>query len=270
MNIEEYISSGILERYILDSTSKQESQEVECMSKIYPEIREELDHLTKTIENLSIQNAVQPPAHLKSKLFEKIKVEKQEARNNETTALTSSKQHQNKSLGRFAIAASIAVLIISGIVYAYMRNNQLNIENQLSQLKVENKKLINDKIKLDDSNKTQEELLALLKNPDTEKINLSDIKNPGKNLASVFWNKASEETFIQHNLPELNQENQYQLWTIIDEKPVDMGMISKDPNTDLITQMKSTKNADAFAITIEPLGGSKVPSLEQLVVLGKV
>lgn len=42
MDIEDYIASGILENYVFGHVSAQEMQEVECMSHIYPEIKEEL------------------------------------------------------------------------------------------------------------------------------------------------------------------------------------------------------------------------------------
>ena len=42
MNINDYISSGILEQYVLGDISPQEKKEVECMSHIYPELQEEL------------------------------------------------------------------------------------------------------------------------------------------------------------------------------------------------------------------------------------
>jgi len=34
--------------------------------------------------------------------------------------------------------------------------------------------------------------------------------------------------------------------------------------------MKNTPEADAFAITLEPLGGSEQPTMEQLKVIGKI
>ena len=50
MDIKEYISSGILESYVLGNASEQERREVECISSIYPEIRQELDALSRSLE----------------------------------------------------------------------------------------------------------------------------------------------------------------------------------------------------------------------------
>ncbi len=69
------------------------------------------------------------------------------------------------------------------------------------------------------------------------------------------------------NLPTPPTDKQYQLWALVDGKPVDAGMI-----TDLedLQAMKEMPEAQAFAITLEPKGGSVNPTLEQLYVIGNV
>ena len=76
MDIKEYISSGIIENYVLGNVSPQEKQEVECMSHIYPEIKTELEQLQTAIENIAFTLEKNPPAHLKSKILDAIKNEK--------------------------------------------------------------------------------------------------------------------------------------------------------------------------------------------------
>jgi anti-sigma-K factor RskA len=62
---------------------------------------------------------------------------------------------------------------------------------------------------------------------------------------------------------------QYQLWAIVDGKPVDAGMI--DLNQPIVfQQMKTINSAQAFAVTIENVGGSATPSLETMCLLGNV
>ena len=69
MNIQEYISSGILELYASGNVSPQEKQEVECMSHIYPEIKEELLRTQQALEAYANAHAVTPPAHLRAKIL---------------------------------------------------------------------------------------------------------------------------------------------------------------------------------------------------------
>ncbi len=46
MNIREYIKTGILEMYVLGQTSDEENLEIAALSKIYPEIKTEIDEIT--------------------------------------------------------------------------------------------------------------------------------------------------------------------------------------------------------------------------------
>src|SRR6185436_617185 len=80
--------------------------------------------------------------------------------------------------------------------------------------------------------------------------------SPGA-AAKIFWMQNTGEVFIDpSNLPEAPAGKQYQLWGIVDGKPVDGGMIltsSKDKKY-RIQKMKTFGKAEAFAITLETEG----------------
>jgi anti-sigma-K factor RskA len=69
-------------------------------------------------------------------------------------------------------------------------------------------------------------------------------------------------------MPKLPTDKQYQLWALIDGKPVDLGLFDQ-PQRNVILKMKNTQKADAFAITIESRGNTGGPNLEQLQSMGK-
>jgi anti-sigma-K factor RskA len=60
---------------------------------------------------------------------------------------------------------------------------------------------------------------------------------------------------------------QYQLWAIVDGKPVDAGMVG---DCEGLCKMKVINRAEAFAITLEKEGGSSAPTLTAMYVMGKV
>jgi anti-sigma-K factor RskA len=67
----------------------------------------------------------------------------------------------------------------------------------------------------------------------------------------------------------LSLENQYQLWAIVDGKPIDAGVF--DSNLSGLVKMKDiTSGASTFAVTIEPRGGSVSPSLHTMQVVGNI
>ena len=72
MNIPDYISSGILESYALSTVSDQERREVECLSAIYPEVRQALDQHTLTLENDALMHSMAPPVDLQEKIRQRL------------------------------------------------------------------------------------------------------------------------------------------------------------------------------------------------------
>ena len=52
LNIQEYISSGILELYVRGSLSATEMQEVEEMANAHPEVRQEIEEIEKAVERM--------------------------------------------------------------------------------------------------------------------------------------------------------------------------------------------------------------------------
>jgi mannose-6-phosphate isomerase-like protein (cupin superfamily) len=64
-NIVEYIRSGILECYVLGSTTPEETTQVEAMAAAYDEIRKEIDDISRTIEKYAGEHALQPSETVK-------------------------------------------------------------------------------------------------------------------------------------------------------------------------------------------------------------
>ena len=61
MNINDYISSGILELYVTGELSPAERAEVEAMAVKHPEIRTELEAIEIAMEKYAMMHAVEPP-----------------------------------------------------------------------------------------------------------------------------------------------------------------------------------------------------------------
>ncbi len=69
MDIKAYINSGILKQYALNVLSADERAEVEQMCTGYPEIKQALERIEDSLENLAQQNPVQPPPELKDTIW---------------------------------------------------------------------------------------------------------------------------------------------------------------------------------------------------------
>ena len=75
MNTQEYISSGILEAYILGTASKDEAGILECVMAHNAEVRAAYEEAQKILEDFTTAQAIEVPDSIKGKIWEKIKSE---------------------------------------------------------------------------------------------------------------------------------------------------------------------------------------------------
>jgi anti-sigma-K factor RskA len=96
-------------------------------------------------------------------------------------------------------------------------------------------------------------------------------KHPGM-MATVYWDPHNRNTYLgTTNLPVPPAGMAYQLWAIVDGKPVNMGMYN--PATEkgpLAMKDVAAGQVQAFAITLEKQGGSSTPTMDQMYVIGKI
>jgi anti-sigma-K factor RskA len=273
LDIEAYIQSGIIESYVLGLSSTEEAIEVEKLRLQYPEIDKALEGFSVMLEKEAFENAIAPPADVKSKIIAGIKEDERKTafvpilplKNSDTNI---SAPVRSLRVWRFAAAASILLFIVSSAfnVYLYKSYNEKNAAYIA---------LLTDRNSLQASNqvyqthmKEWQSALSVLHDPKMAMIKLADV-NGQKNFATVFWDRNNKDVYLVCNvLPEVKAGKQYQLWALVKGKPVNAGII--DPACEGVCKMITTPQAEAFAITLENEGGSSTPTMEQLYVMGKV
>ena len=273
MKIEEYIASGILENYLLGVVSPQEKQEVECMSHIYPEIKQELNVLEFAMEKYLLTQETSVPSDLWSII--EAKLEDRNASQSSSEDSKDTKTVEIASINRpsrvttLFMVASIAAILIIGFFFV-QTNNKLNnkesqfasIQNEIQGLKEENNGVL-DKLKY------EKEMVAFFSDPDTKSVVMKGLPAKDTNANSqVCWNSKTKKVMLCiGELPANPEDKQYQLWAMVDGKPVDLGVFNSDGTHPMIP-MTSIENPQAFAVTLEKKGGSPTPTLSELYVLG--
>jgi anti-sigma-K factor RskA len=264
VNIQEYISSGILEAYVLGELSEHERTGVEKNLVQYPELREELNRVEDAQENLLLQTAILPSADVKEKLLKEIESRKPAGK---TIAL---QPDMHIGFWKFAAAASVTIaLITSYLAYTYHTKWKTS-ESDLTILIAQNQQIAQDYNQVNNRLNTMETELKVIADPTFKRVIMTGTPNAPQSIASVYWNENSKEVYLSiQNMKELARENQYQLWAIIDGKPVDAGVF--DGNVAGLLKMKEIgPGAVTFAVTIEARGGKSSPSLETMQVAGNV
>lgn len=279
MDIKEYIASGIIDSYVLGFSSDQERREVECMSSIYPELKEELTSTQLILEKYAQSLAIAPPTSLKDKIMELIRNTTQEstASADEPTASSGSQAKVIRMVPnswRIGVAASIAALIGIGVLYVSQRNTVSNLQEQIAQVETESQKeqnaLKNQLASLELSLNETEELKKFIMHEHTDEIVLAGTAISPESKVRAYWNtEVANVVMIADKLPTPEEGKQYQLWAISNGTPMDLGVMDKAAvMSSQITV--STKDVQAFAITLEKEGGSPTPTLEQMYVVGTV
>ncbi|OIN59212.1 anti-sigma factor [Arsenicibacter rosenii] len=270
MNVAEYIASGTLEAYILGAASDQERREVECLSSIYPEIKQELDQLALALEDYAMALSVEPPVALREQIMSQLTfgvTQKTTAADEEEPETKVLPMPDTRPIYNFTwiAAASVGLLLLafSFFLITRLRDNQ----QALASLRSTNAALQQDINALKTQQSSSSQVMALLRQPGTQIIQLKgNEKAPDGNLA-VYWNQQTGQLALDiSSLPALPSSQQYQLWTLKGGKPFDAGVF--DPITGVHHLHPIQQGTvDAFAITIEQRGGSPTPHLESLIAM---
>ena len=275
MDSKEYISSGILESYILGHASPEEAGILECVMKNNAEVKAAYEEAQKTFELLATAQAVTPPNDLKSKIWDKIQLEQNVEDEKPVIPLNSvepkaeiqqietQERKIEKSNGwkNFAVAATVLFLVSIG-ANLYWMSSQNEMKNELAVLK-------SDKQSQNLAMQNLEQKLKITSNPNMLKIVLAGVEKHPESNAVVYWDKTSKDVYLTANsLPKAPEGMQYQLWAIADGKPVSAGMYTDDKDAKIA--LANIPSAQAFAITLEKEGGSEIPTMENMYVMGGV
>ncbi len=262
MNIKEYISTGVLEAYACGQLSQDEINEVEKNLALYSELSKELSIIEETNAALAQHFAITPRARVKEKLFTQIN-------NAPASKIISLASHSTK-YWRYATAASIAFAMLSSYLAFNYWSRWKQSETTLVSLISKNQQIAQDYNTVNQRLDLMELDFKIASNPDFARVVMKGTPNAPQALASVYWNSASKEVYLNiQNLKQLSKENQYQLWAIIDGKPVDCGIFDWQL-AGLLKMKNAYKIPTTFAVTIEARGGKPSPTLETIQVAGNM
>lgn len=280
MDVNEYISSGAIEACVMGLADENDWKELDQMAKLYPEVREYKEKLEKEQEAEHLASANPVPAGLKDKIFQSMEFNKGSEGLQETPVVSIPSKGSNgkplvvpmmptpkpmKWLQR-AVAASVLLLMGSIILNFYFYSKSVSYRNQYKTLLVSQSSLMA-------KSKAMEASFKMMTDPAVKQVVMGGTPKFQGSMATVYWDSRSKDVYlVANNLPAPAAEKQYQLWAIVDGKPVDAGMLELEaPGTgDLLHKMRNIPKADAFAITLENKGGSPSPTMEAMYVMGKV
>lgn len=269
-DIKAYIESGILELYVLGDLSPEERLQVEEMASKHPDIKVELGKIEQSMEWYASENAVEPAEHLRDKILNSLvtnlgddsifPTKKEPVKDNVVTMPV-----RQINFYKYAFAACFAMLVSSVAVlisvYGKLQraNTQLLAMNGQNQQFAKTVSFMNDE--LDVYHDKSFKIITLKGTPKHDSASMLVAFNPVKKKVMI--------DIADLKLPQNDKEHQYQLWAIVDKKPVSLGVFDKtSADTAIMKEMQPVSGPQAFAVTLEPRGGSVNPSMDQMMVIG--
>ncbi|ASZ10196.1 anti-sigma factor [Chitinophaga pendula] len=265
--------SGTIESYVMGVADQQETAELEKLRLQYPEIQAAIESCERALEANARQNAIPITFDLKKNLLASLQNEFkplvfQQTKEQKVGITPVGTPVKKLSAYRVMAAAAVALLVISIAtnVLLYVQYKKVNDSYTV---------LLNGQHLLMADNKAHQQQvqnmyqhIRTISDPGMLKVMMPGIAGRENDLATIYWNTQTKEVYLFANsLPKAPEGKQYQLWALVDGKPVDAGMLD---NCEDICQLKTTEKAQAFAITLENAGGSPTPTMDQMYVMGKV
>lgn len=298
-DFQDYIESGRLEQYALGELDPAARAEVEDWAARHPEVRQELDELLTGLGVYAEAHTLAPPAGLRERVLGRVLAEiggadaapksaptapviapvapaavptmRVSASNPRPAEAYAAAPPATQRSG-WAIAASVALLLsLAANALLYSRWQQTSTElvaAQNSQARFAQTSQVMER-----RLSTTQEQLHILRSPQEFKtVALAGTPAHPTAQARVLYNVAAHRVYLDvQQLPPLPAGKQYQLWALDKGKPVDAGVLASNTATgDSIQQMKDIASAQAFAMTVEPTGGSAGPTLNTMTVIGNI
>lgn len=239
MNVQEYISSGIVESYVLGLASDEERNEFESLCLQYPELLAARQAFELSLEQQAMQYAVAPPVDMKQRIWDEIK-----PTDNESVKVVNLSAAPVRKMNWWKVATAACVLLLAGSLFWIY---DLNVKN--ATLGKENGKA------KEDIRDLMAEVEQIKGNPNIKMASLKGLPASPQSFTTVYWDTASHDVYLLvNNLPKPPSDMQYQLWALADGQPIDLGFINDDyfvKKNRLLIQAKNAQKAQAFAITLE-------------------
>ena len=270
MNVQELISSGKLELYVAGTLSDREMGDVAASAQEYPEVAVEIEKIERAmldfLSPVEFNMAELEKDRQLDQIFDKIHIHR------------GASDGKVVSMGRMrplAVAAITAGLILTTGLSVWFGMRDSNLTREMAALRTDEQQMNADKARFEDHYAKMQEQFTVMRNILTRRVELTSVAGnkitAQDNYMLLYWNPATKKLMLADaHLPNLSPDQQYQLWALYDGKPVDAGVFDYKDNTVSVGFQKDVSGAQAFAVTVEPKGGSASPTLSNLCMMAKL
>jgi Anti-sigma-K factor rskA len=264
LNEQAYIASGAIEACILGIASVEEVDYYNEMRSNSEAVKAYADSFELSLEAHHISNNfLEPKKDLFAAIQHKIDTTK-EADNAPVISIAPKVAMHSKSIWKqYGVAASIALLLGSTIFNVILTQKVKSLQTQVTDLAKNNTKnspVINTNAQF-----------AFLKEPTITPIAMYGVGSHGICKCSIYLDATTNKAyFITHHLFNPGPNNDYQLWAMVNGKPISAGIVTLNDDKSPILIENIPAGATGFYLTLEKKGGATKPTMEQMYLNGQI
>jgi len=256
MDINEYISSGIIEMYVMGICSPEEKAELELLRLQHPELHIAIVQFEKDLENNLLQHCAEPGTATDEKILQTLQTLQPPA---PVIAIASYNTAVTKKFNWLRPVAAAAILLL-GISVLYNYNMYKKMQEQELALAAKTK----------DSSLPAADYLVM-KDSAITPVAMMGVAPYTLCRCTMYWDKKTGKAYIMiHHLIPSPQDKKYQLWAMVNNQPVNVGMVNDAIRDRFIELNNVPEGATAFAVTLEDIGANKTPSMDKTFLYGKI
>ncbi len=278
MKVQAFITSGILEKYVLGMVSEEEVQEVLEKASQHIEIKEEIASIRNTFKNYILSHQVAPPEGLKEKVLE-ITSRQPSARSYQKKQ-TSSNSYSNreaskgqaKSENKTGLLVGIIVLAVALLAACFA---VYNLYGDVELAKSETVSALNEMDQLKEQQEIQQQgeqgirdQLAFYTDRKNEIILLKGTRRALGTKATIYWNASTKTAFIDvESLPKFIRGNSLVLWVSSNGKSSKIGVLNTNAPGER-TSITYLDDPRSFFLTEESNSDVSRPSRNRILMTG--
>lgn len=288
MNAQDYISSGLLEAYVLGSLNLTESEQVAGAMCRFPDVREEVARLEAAILKAAEADAIAPPPGLENDIWAAIQSSgispitaiPQPAPTNAAAPVDGHSpkiialgDNRPKRQASWALAAALVALVGSAAINFMQWNSSKAGRQELASLHSRMDEMDAHQRQLAVSLDRYKHEAEMMAQPGIMPVPMLSTQAGHPMAATIYWDKAKGEAYVSvQKLPPPPPGMQYQLWAIAGGKPVDIGMLENEVAASGGMQRvpKAVMAGEAFAVSLEKAGGNPTPTADKIYLMGKM
>lgn len=247
MDIQQYISSGIIELYVMDLCTEEEKKELDQLRSRYPELAAAIVDFECKLENRMMQSGQQPGPGTDIKILDTL-----DGLGRPVVSIHS----RQRPWWKIAVAASL-LLMMTSVYFNYSLSRTNKKQEALIKASTQSPLPATD--------------YAIMTNPSITPVAMYGVGSHSICRCTMFWDKSTGKIYIMiHHLPRSSEKKDYQLWARVGDKMVSVGIIQDEIRGRFIEMDGVPGAAVAFTVTLENAGGNQVPDLSETYLEGKI